>query len=321
MKKRFSLNSVISTSILFGSLVFGFNLARAQPIHSPVPSLEDSLNKIWEKPPVNNSAIIPDDSWDRYCDSVIRDYMNVPLYLSYKESIPLLDRTDTVAYFMIYSGFRDSTEQNLDVFTGFVGTGESSRGYLKRLSQGVTRVIVIYNEGVYPEQEEEWCKEQTCFGQDMRNDSLYKSNLLGTYQTKLIKLGTDIEKKLFSSTTGLLHIAKSLIDLPLDIVNFATRGNFPGELETEYGSQYKEPITAEEIWIYPMLGFMKTYGIKARDTRVAWKSTRRRRPLKIYIETKLQRTWIHEGLLKYADFGLGKPIVRTLDVPQRSETE
>jgi hypothetical protein len=247
--------------------------------------------------------------------------MNVPLYLYYKDSVPLLDRSDTVAYFMIYAGFRDTTEQNLDIFTGFVGTGKSSRGYLKKLSQGITRIILIYNAGVYPEQEEEWCKEQTCFGQRMRNDSLYKSNLLGTYQTKLIKLGTDIEKKLFSSSTGLLHITKSLMDLPLDIINFATRGNLPGELETEYGSQYKEPITAEEIWIYPMLGFMNTYGIKARDTRVAWKSTQRRRPLKVYIEAKLQRTWIHKGVLKYADFGLGKPIVRTLDVPQRSETE
>ena len=48
MKKRVGLNSVVSTGVLLGSLGvgLGFNSARAEPIHSPVLSLEDSLKVI-----------------------------------------------------------------------------------------------------------------------------------------------------------------------------------------------------------------------------------------------------------------------------------
>jgi hypothetical protein len=326
MERGSSLDTLLTSSskILFGSLLVtgligGISPIRAQEYQRNTEkyiseSLETTCPVIQEKDVI--------DPWDYYCDSTIREYMNVPLYCSYDELIPLTDEEgQTVAYFRIYAGFRNPEEQNMDIFLGFVGSGYSSKGNLKKLSMGVTRAVVVYNEGVHPEQEEEWCKEQTCFGQRIRDDSLQKSNLKGDYQRNLIKIGVDFEKKLLSSSSELLHIAKSALDLPLEGINFVTKNELPGKLETDYGAQYKEPITAEDIYIYPQLGLLDSYGVKARNIRVGYKSTKKRRPLKLYLQVKLQRTWIHEGLLKYLDFGLGEPIIRTLDIPPRSEEE
>jgi hypothetical protein len=335
MKKRPRLESFISNlfskTLMLGSfslaaLGIGLNINKANaqipPENRPFSSLEDSLERILKPKQEETSMFNPyDTSWDAYEDRVIKNYMNIPLQGSYEESIPLTYRNDTVAYFRIYAGFRDTSQQNIDFFWGIEGTGESSNGCLIRAFIGQSRIITIYNEGVYPEQEEEWSKEQSCYGQDLSNDSLYKFNLLGSYQKRLVKFGMNIEKKLFTSSTGLLHVAKSLIDLPIEGINFITMEDLVGQLELKYAGDYREPIVGEDIILFPPLGLFNSYGIKARNERIAWRSTKHRRPLKVYLEVELVRSVLYEGLWKFVNFGMGKHIVRTFDIPQRTETK
>lgn len=340
--KKFGLDSIVNSCLKASSRIVCSGLIAASLIGCSSFAFAQDNTKDYPKPPEVQGRTFEqlakahqrginfypeyENRWDHYCDSTIREDMNIPLQLSYSESIPLVENGYTFAYLKIYAGFRNEEEQNMDCFVGLVGTGNSSEGNLKKTTIRYMRAVAVYKQGVYPEQEEEWSKEQMCFAQIMGNDSLVKVNLKSKHQIKLFKWDIDLEKKLFSSSSGLLKIAKSAWDLPFDFLNFVTMEALPGQLETQYGSLYREPIIAEEIYQSQPVAFWEFRAIKDIHNRLSWKSTRRRRLSKLYLEIKLQKALMEDGVLKIVDFGLGDPaegglIKRTLDIPQRQEEE